>query len=135
MSWWKKIWRRRPAMADESGTIVFSLPHNLELASKLSPATLVILAGEDEGMRLVLPRQAVYIGRRADCTITINHPTVSRLHARLEPTERGWLVADLGSANGTLVNGKRIVEKQLRAGDRIKIGPWEAEFTIQGEHV
>jgi len=135
MSWWKKIWRRKPAIADESGTIVFSLPLDVRQERKLSPATLVILAGEDQGMRLALPRQAVYIGRREDCTITINHPTVSRLHARLEPTEKGWLVLDLGSANGTLVNGKRVVEAHLRPGDRIKIGPWEAELVIQGEYM
>ncbi|MFZ5626722.1 MAG: FHA domain-containing protein [Bacillota bacterium] len=131
MSWWRRLWRRKPElMSGQDGTIVFTLPAQCQEISSAAAAALVILSGEDTGMRLALPRQTVYIGRREDCTITINHPTVSRLHARILPTDRGWVLQDLNSANGTLVNGRPVTEVLLSPGDRIKIGPWEAEFYL-----
>jgi FHA domain/DUF1707 SHOCT-like domain len=65
------------------------------------------------------------IGRDRGCDLFVPDPTVSRLHARLEPVSAkdGWLLADLGSKNGTTLNGWRVREPvQVRAGDRVRFG-------------
>jgi len=63
------------------------------------------------------------IGRSTEADIVIYDSRVSRLHARLEKTEKGWVILDLGSKNGTRVNGKLVKEKLLSSGDIIQIGP------------
>ncbi len=70
------------------------------------------------------------IGRRNDCDLRIADPSVSRLHARLERCPDGWLLSDLGSHNGTRLNGWRVREPvPVRAGDLLQFG--EAAFVIQ----
>lgn len=66
----------------------------------------------------------VSIGKGAENVIAIpGDPTVSRLHAVLERFEAGWCVSDLGSSNGTLVNGDRIwAQHRLRHGDEVRVG-------------
>lgn len=63
------------------------------------------------------------IGRSLICGVIIQDCTASRLHARIERQDEDFLLVDLGSANGTFVNGRRIVEQHtLRDGDKIGIG-------------
>ena len=62
------------------------------------------------------------IGRVPENQISIDKPEVSRHHARIAITEGGWLIADLGSGNGTFVNGQKVKEQRLNNGDRIRIG-------------
>jgi len=62
------------------------------------------------------------LGRDPESDLTIKDPKVSRLHARLEKSEPGWVIVDLKSKNGTLVNGERVKEKLLKPGDIIQIG-------------
>ena len=57
-----------------------------------------------------LPLGAHLIGRRPDCAVTIEDPSVSRVHARLEITRDVMRIEDLRSKNGTLVEGRRITE-------------------------
>lgn len=75
------------------------------------------------GKRLPLPEVGIRLGRASDCDVPLSDPTVSRYHAelRLHPSG-GWVVRDLGSANGTTVNGQRVTEASLRAGDLITVG-------------
>ena len=68
------------------------------------------------------------IGRSEEATITLKDPSSSRKHASIERTDRGWVVADLGSANGTYVNGASIKEMDLQDGDIILIGNTELRF-------
>ena len=63
----------------------------------------------------------VLIGRQADCDIPIPAEEVSRHHARAKPTADGLMVEDLGSANGTWVNGKRVQSGLLRPGDELRL--------------
>jgi FHA domain/DUF1707 SHOCT-like domain len=69
------------------------------------------------------------IGRADGCDMAIGDMTVSRVHARLERTTDGWVLADLGSTNGTRVNGWRVREKvPVTAGDLVSFG--RAEFWL-----
>lgn len=71
------------------------------------------------------------IGREPDCDLLIEDLTVSRTHARLERAADGWLLTDLGSTNGTRLNGWRIREPvRVRAGDRVAFG--SAVFVMCG---
>ncbi|PYQ50981.1 MAG: hypothetical protein DMF59_09285 [Acidobacteria bacterium] len=73
--------------------------------------------------------ETVSIGRASDCTIPIKDRYLSRKHAEIVPTERGWIVRDCGSANGTFLNGVRVDrEHPLQGGDRIRLGDTEIVF-------
>jgi ABC transport system ATP-binding/permease protein len=74
------------------------------------------------------PADATLTLGRAGCTILLDHPLVSRQHARLERQGRGYLLRDLGSANGTFVNGRRIASATLQQGDLIQIGMFKLIF-------
>ena len=74
------------------------------------------------GKRLKVHGTNLVIGRGEACTIWVKNDHVSRRHAALVLTERGWLVQDLGSANGTLLNDRRIAKAELRARDVLRLG-------------
>jgi transcriptional regulator with GAF, ATPase, and Fis domain len=71
---------------------------------------------------LSLDRAAIAIGRAADNDVRLRSSLVSRHHCRIERDERGVWLHDLGSANGTQVNGERVQLRRLAAGDRIQVG-------------
>jgi pSer/pThr/pTyr-binding forkhead associated (FHA) protein len=63
------------------------------------------------------------IGREENCDLFVPDMTVSRIHARLTRGAAGWMLADLGSTNGTRVNGWRVREPvAIRDGDRVRFG-------------
>ena len=72
--------------------------------------------------RLVLGEYVVSFGRLDECTITLADPNASRRHAEIRPQRTAFMIKDLASTNGTLVNGVPITEHQLADGDRIQIG-------------
>ncbi|MBV9383084.1 MAG: FHA domain-containing protein [Streptosporangiaceae bacterium] len=93
--------------------------------------------GGHEPVPLPFPRGAARvftIGRDAGCDLFIGDMTVSRVHAKLERGHGAggdWVVTDLGSTNGTRVNGWRVRDPvPVRPGDRVRFG--EAEFLIPG---
>ena len=75
-----------------------------------------------DGRRIRLSGQTVRIGRLPECEITINDPNVSRTHAEIRPHGDGFVVVDLGSTNGSKVNGMRVTERVLVDGDEIGFG-------------
>jgi hypothetical protein len=91
-------------------------------------------AGDGRPGALIFPPGAARwytIGRERDCDLLIEDLTVSRMHARLERAAEGWLLTDLGSTNGTRLNGWRIREPvRVRAGDRVAFG--SAVFVMCG---
>lgn len=86
-------------------------------------ATLTVVSGPDTGRSISLGPD-VTIGRGKQCEIPLDDPSVSRTHTRifLDPNGVRWLV-DLGSRNGSFVDGFRVDRHQLRDGDRIQLGP------------
>lgn len=69
------------------------------------------------------------VGRKDDCDIRIPVAEVSRHHSEFRLASDGIKIRDLGSANGTYVNNKRITNQKLEAGDHVVIGP--VVFTVQ----
>jgi hypothetical protein len=71
---------------------------------------------------------AFAIGRSTECSRVLADRTVSRVHAQLRWVNGGWVLADLGSMNGTWVNGWRISEAWVRDGDRVQLGAVKLRF-------
>jgi sigma-B regulation protein RsbU (phosphoserine phosphatase) len=77
----------------------------------------------------------VSIGRASECVIPIKDRYLSRKHAEIVPVNGLWTLKDLGSANGTYLNGTRVERDQvLRPGDRIRLGDTEIVFESTIEH-
>ncbi len=86
-------------------------------------AQLTIVEGRNAGRRFKLEGPAT-IGRSPDATVMLDDTEISRQHARLSrDPSGGYLLEDLGSKNGTFVNGTRIERRLLAYGDRIRLGP------------
>ena len=83
---------------------------------------LVFIAGPNAGRRYKLADGEYIIGRRSDCQIFVPDMRVSRQHARIRPDGVRWALEDLGSNNGTYVNGQRLSGPlPLAHGDEIMI--------------
>jgi Protein of unknown function (DUF3662)/FHA domain len=81
-----------------------------------------------DGRRVQLAQEAVIIGRMPDCAVSLSDPQVSRHHAEVRPDRTGYRVVDLGSMNGTLVNGTRITDHPLQDGDVILVGATSVRY-------
>jgi serine phosphatase RsbU (regulator of sigma subunit) len=79
--------------------------------------------------RHTLDGTAVSIGRASDCSIPIKDRYLSRKHAEIIAVGNNWVLKDLGSANGTYLNGSRVErDEALKPGDRIRLGDTEIVF-------
>jgi len=85
--------------------------------------TLLVLQGPDKGRRFELPEQPALLGRESRA-LPLTDQTTSRRHAELRPNDDSeWVLRDLGSANGTYINGQRIDKATvLKIGDQIRVG-------------
>ena len=92
---------------------------------------VLVMFKDDEQRSFTLSAKKTIIGRRQDCDLRIPTRDVSRRHCEIGPGEkRSEVIArDLGSSNGTYVNGKRIAECRLSPGDRLVVGP--VTFVVQ----
>jgi signal transduction histidine kinase/CheY-like chemotaxis protein len=87
------------------------------------PARLVVIGGNQTGRKYTIDSQAS-IGRATDALVNLDDPEVSRNHARITRDALGaYLLEDLGSKNGTLVNGTPIRRHVLAFGDKLQVGP------------
>ncbi len=84
--------------------------------------TLLVIQGPDKGRRYELPEAPTLLGRDSR-QIPLTDNTVSRRHCELHPKDGEWILQDLGSANGTYVNGTRVYQRyELKLGDQIRVG-------------
>ena len=81
-----------------------------------------------DGRRVTLTEEPAVIGRLPDCAVTLDDSRVSRHHAEVKPYGEGFVVTDLGSMNGTTVNGVAVQEHSLSDGDMIGIGSSTIRF-------
>ncbi len=94
-------------------------------------ASLVFRSGPLSGTTRPLAGGALTVGRLAGCDLQVLDERVSREHCRVwfDPVERAYMIADLGSANGTRVNGERLrAERVLFGGEEIALGSTTATF-------
>lgn len=85
-------------------------------------AMLLVLEGLRPGKRILVDQPELTIGRDESCDVVIPERQVSRRHARIRQTENGFLLEDLGSKNGTFVNGHELTGSHpLQDGDEIEI--------------
>ena len=94
---------------------------------------LRILKGAEVGATFVLKASSVTIGRGEEVNIIIGDLKASRSHARLDFTKDGWVMSDLGSANGIFFQGEYIRKFNVRSGEHFTIGETIFEFLISDE--
>lgn len=80
------------------------------------------MRGFYEGLEVPIDRDRFVIGRGSEADLAVAEPTISRAHAVLERDGDAFRLEDLGSTNGTRVNGRRLVRARLRDGDEIELG-------------
>ena len=81
-----------------------------------------------DGRAFQVVKSTLTIGRLPECDLVLDDPGASRQHARVRRTQSGFLITDLGSTNGTLVNGRQIHEQDLADGDTVTIGETDLQF-------
>jgi hypothetical protein len=124
-----RVQTREPGPGDASATRAISVDTADRLGISNAGATLVVL--DDSGKpkeRISITRAPVTIGRLSTSDVVLADSNVSRRHAEIRRDSSGWVLVDLGSTNGSLVNGKLAKEHALKHGDRISIGTSELLF-------
>ncbi len=87
-----------------------------------SGASVCVLAGFYEGLEVPVDRDWMVIGRGRTADVVIAEPTISRAHAAIGFDDEGFFMQDLGSTNGTRVNGTREARIGLACGDELQLG-------------
>ncbi len=117
------------------------------MSDELTPATRTLQVGGKPQRRirryaLVLAgrghefdKQAIRVGSRPENDLVIEDGAVSRLHFEILADAIGFRIRDLGSRNGTWVDGYRVVEMYLRSGSRIRLGSTELVFNLSDDEV
>jgi pSer/pThr/pTyr-binding forkhead associated (FHA) protein len=120
-----------PIEADDEGHDEFPFPND-ELEA--GQALLLVKRGPNAGSTFLLDEDATPAGRNPDSAVFLDDITVSRQHAIIERRQDGsWFVRDVGSLNGTYVNGEQVEETKLAAGDEVQIGRFKLTFFSAGD--
>ena len=85
-------------------------------------ASLLVVRGANIGTHYLIREAKQRLGRDSHCEVHLEDSEASRTHAEIEFVDGEFVLRDLGSSNGTFVNGNRITEHTLRIGDRVQIG-------------
>ena len=91
-------------------------------------AALIVLEDGRPGRTVHIRRGVATIGRLPECDVVVSDPGASRRHAQIRYENGAYVVSDLGSTNGTLVNSEPVRSRELRDGDRITVGTTVLEF-------
>ncbi len=95
---------------------------------------LVIFTRNGQRRDFPLQKPQTLIGRAVECDLQIPLAIVSRRHCQITLSEKGALLQDVGSSNGTFYNGQRVItDETLKAGDRIRVGPINLTVVIDGQ--
>ncbi|MGH2456168.1 MAG: FhaA domain-containing protein [Candidatus Limnocylindria bacterium] len=122
--------RPLPASSD---TMVFARPgHEVAAPDSAKRAYLLVETDGAPAVQFDLGGALISIGRASDNDVIVDDPLVSRHHCQLKLQHGAYSFADLGSRNGSLVNGQPVNEIALGPGDRIRIGSTDIEFQVRG---
>jgi pSer/pThr/pTyr-binding forkhead associated (FHA) protein len=94
-------------------------------------AKVVIVSGRRAGDELSLDRERLTFGRGPGVDVAFDDPTMSRQHAVVEYSRNGFRIRDLGSTNGTVVNGSAAQAADLKHGDAFQIGSVRFQLVIE----
>ncbi|TME42179.1 MAG: FHA domain-containing protein [Chloroflexi bacterium] len=126
------VWQQTDPNADSKRTVSLQAMPPEEVASGSGFAALLTFeSGPFAGRIVALPSQMVSIGRAPDNDVVVGDPATSGHHGRIEVRTGSFWISDLGSTNGTLVNGEPVIEKQLSDNDMIAIGQNTLRFTLE----
>ena len=101
----------------------------LEERARTRTQTALLISG---GKRLVVGPAGVTVGRSRQCDVTLDDPNVSRTHAEIRPRGGSWVLTDLGSTNGSRLNGRRLDGPEvLKPGDEIELGTSRIKFELE----
>ncbi len=119
----------RPPAAVVQPTAVVPAVFDAEVTAR-PPATSGVATVTVPGFAqdVTLAGERIVIGRLKTCDVCLDDANASREHVALEREGTGWVVVDLGSTNGTLVNGEKIDRVRLRDGDTVTIGTSELVY-------
>ena len=93
--------------------------------------TIVSVSGADAGSEHVLERDRVSLGRGPGVDLAFDDSAMSREHAVLEASAQGFRIRDLGSTNGTRVNGNPVQSAELKHRDRLEIGEHVFQYVLE----
>jgi hypothetical protein len=122
-----------PAAQESGRTMVYSnagrVAEQLEERARARSQTALLVL---DGRRLVVGPAGVTLGRSRQCDIVLQDPNVSREHAEVRPRGGSWVLADLGSTNGSRLNGQWIEGSEVvRPGDEIELGSTKLTFELE----
>ena len=101
----------------------------LQESARLRAQTAILVV---EGKRMVVGDRGATVGRSRQCEIVVEDPNVSRRHAELRPRGGSWVFTDLGSTNGSRVNGRPVDGPTVvKPGDEIELGTAVMRFELQ----
>ncbi|MHC4530814.1 MAG: FHA domain-containing protein [Planctomycetota bacterium] len=93
----------------------------------------LVMFKRDGGQKMFpLPSGVTVIGRRRSCDLRIPLMSVSKKHCQVHQDSGQLKIRDLGSRNGIQLNGQRVEEAEIKAGDRLQVGPLKFVFQIDG---
>ena len=125
-------WQPAEMPSESRRTVSLSaMPREAVAAGEAFAAKLSFESGPFAGRVVALPSQMVTVGRAPDNDVVVGDPATSGRHGRIEIRAGVFWISDLGSTNGTMVNGEPVIEKQLSDGDVIAIGQNTIRFTIE----
>ena len=125
-------WQPAEMPSESRRTVSLSaMPREAVAAGEAFAAKLSFEGGPFAGRVVALPSQMVTVGRAPDNDVVVGDPATSGRHGRIEIRAGVFWISDLGSTNGTMVNGEPVIEKELSDGDVIAIGQNTIRFTIE----
>ena len=93
-------------------------------------ASIRVMKGFYEGLELPMDQDWIVIGRGRSADVVLADTTISRAHAAIGFNGEAFYVQDLGSTNGTRVNGERAPQAELHDGDEIRLGKLQLRITL-----
>jgi pSer/pThr/pTyr-binding forkhead associated (FHA) protein len=114
-----------------AAVLVFSIL-NQQRRGRLTAAGVQVVSGQPVGGRASLRRGQLTIGRHPHCEMVLPDPQISARHAVIQRMPEGYMLRDLGSKNGTFVNGQQVQQVRLQGGERLRLGKTELVFTAPG---
>lgn len=119
------------AKPPEDSTAPTTHPRRRAQGGPPARASVVIVEGPGAGQEYPLEKAVSVVGREKGADILLPDSAVSRRHVALEAAGGAFSLKDLGSTNGTLLNGRKIRESAIRHGDRFQVGNTVLQFVVE----